>query len=84
MEIAIGIVLMHNNMPDMQIYCENCGSDRFTVSKPKPMDLAVKSLICRACGTPTRADTIVVYTEHTWISQTPINEVDDDFSRRTM
>jgi len=73
---------MHNNMPDMQIYCENCGCDQFNVSKTKPLDVMVKSLICRTCGTPTRADSIVVFTEQTWISQTPAVDYDDETPRR--
>ncbi len=70
-------------MPDMQIYCDNCGCERFTVNKTKPSDVAVKSLICRSCGAPTRADSVVVFTEHTWISQPPNLDLDlgDDTSR---
>ncbi|MGC6386926.1 hypothetical protein ACMV8I_04595 [Ewingella sp. S1.OA.A_B6] len=59
-------------MPDMQIYCDHCGCDRFTVNKTKPMDVAVNALICRACGTPTGADSVVVFTERTWLSQIPV------------
>jgi uncharacterized Zn finger protein len=65
-------------MPDMQIYCDNCGGGSFTVSKTKPMDVAVKSLICRNCGTPTHADSVVVFTEHTWISLPPSVDHDPD------
>jgi uncharacterized Zn finger protein len=63
-------------MPDMQIYCDHCGCGRFMVNKIKPMDVVVESLICHACGTVTGAESVVVFTERTWLSQLTV--VDHD------
>lgn len=57
-------------MPDIKIFCENCGFDRFTAPETPAYAQVVSQLVCKKCGYPIEANQVVVFSDITILSQT--------------
>ncbi|MFD3240370.1 hypothetical protein ACE2AK_14580 [Rahnella perminowiae] len=55
-------------MPDINIVCEQCGSDRFVAAVNSPLAETVHSLVCAACQHPVPVDEVVIFREGMYIS----------------
>jgi predicted nucleic-acid-binding Zn-ribbon protein len=58
------------DMPDIKIFCENCGFDRFTAPTAPPYAQSVSHLVCKKCGYAVDANKVVVFSDITMLSQT--------------
>jgi transcription elongation factor Elf1 len=57
-------------MPDMNIFCEQCGADRFDVITNTRLADTVQSIICSVCGRKIRVDDVVIFREVMYLSGT--------------
>jgi transcription elongation factor Elf1 len=57
-------------MPDMNIFCEQCGAHRFDVVTNTPFAETVQSIVCSVCGRAIRVDDVVIFREVMYLSGT--------------
>lgn len=55
-------------MPDMNIVCEKCKSDKFDVKVATTMSNTVSSITCVHCGHPVKVSDIVVFIGEVYLS----------------
>lgn len=55
-------------MPDMKIFCEQCGTDRFDVSMKTPEAETVHSILCATCGQGIKVDEVVIFRDVMFLS----------------
>lgn len=61
-------------MPDMNIFCKQCGSDRFNVTTSTPVAETVHSIFCSVCGQAIKVNEVVTFRDVLYLSRTPEDE----------
>lgn len=58
-------------MPDMNVFCQGCGSEIFTVATDSPNVETVNYIICVTCGNKIEVDEVVNFKEVVYLSALP-------------